>query len=68
MNDEEKKDRIILLTEWHLYHPYPKLTGLREFRAKNLKTGDYNFFIKAGGRVVVDENAFFAWLDSNRGK
>lgn len=66
--NEEKKERFILLTEWPQHHPWPKIGGLRELRAKNLKTGDYNFFVKAGGRILVDEDVFFAWLNSNRGK
>ncbi len=68
MSNEEKKDRIILLTEWDLHHPWPKLGTLREFRAKNRKRGSHNFFIKADGRVLVDEKALFAWLDSKRGE
>lgn len=66
--NEEKKQRFILLTEWHQYHPWPKLGGLRELRAKNIKKGGFDFFAKAGGRILVDEDAFFAWLNSNRGK
>lgn len=65
---EETKGRFILLTEWHQYHPWPKVGGLRELRAKNLKKGGSDFFAKAGGRVLVDENAFFEWLNSKKGK
>jgi hypothetical protein len=65
---EEKNKRFILLTEWHQYHPWPKTGGLRELRAKNLKDGDCDFFVKAGGRILIDEDAFFVWLNSNKGK
>jgi hypothetical protein len=68
MSKEDKKGRFILLTEWPQYHPWPKINGLRELRAKNLKQGGLDFFIKAGGRVLVDEQAFFTWLNSNRGQ
>lgn len=55
--------RFIPLTEWAKYHPWPKLGGLRHlvFFAKD--NGFDACIRRVGRRVLIDESAFFQWVD-----
>lgn len=59
--------RYIPLTDWPNHHPWPKLGGLRHlvFHAKT--NGFEKVIRRAGRRVLLDEQAFFAWLDKQGG-
>ena len=63
---DEKKSRLIPVTKWNEYHVWPSLGGLRHLYAfRQAKECDQVFF-KTGGRVLVDEEAFFDWARENR--
>lgn len=56
--------RVIPLTDWQKYHPWPPLGGLRHL-AFHAKTNGFERVIRrAGRRVLIDEMAFFEWLES----
>lgn len=59
--------RMIPLTKWKDYHPWPSNAGLRHLVA-NAKTKNFEkVFTKAGGRVLIDEQAFFEWAKKDQG-
>ena len=61
---DEKKSRLIPLTKWHLYHSWPSIGGLRHLVAHAKEKNCTKMFVKAGGRWLINEDAFFAWAYS----
>jgi hypothetical protein len=57
--------RLIPLTDWALYHPWPPIGGLRDlvFRSKVDANGFDKVIRRVGRRVLLDEQAFFVWCD-----
>lgn len=59
----DTKNRFIPVTEWKDYHPWPTTGGLRHL-IFNAQTNGFNkVIVRAGRRVLIDERAFFEWLD-----
>lgn len=59
--------RLIPLTDWNQYHAWPPIGGLRHLVFFE-KTNGFNKVIRrVGRRVLIDEAAFFAWVDGNGG-
>lgn len=62
--------RLIPLTDWPDYYPWPSVSALRHYRFLSRTNPDYaawrRVFRTAGRRVLVDEQAFFAVLDAER--
>lgn len=58
--------KYIPVTKWPEHHPWPPVSGLRHliFHAKS--NGFDACIVRAGRRVLIDEAAFFAWLDKQR--
>lgn len=64
-----EKTRFIPITEWSKHHPWPTTSGLRLIRARQEENGFKKAFVKIGGKVLVDEKAFFECLEQqNRNK
>jgi len=63
-----ERTRLIPLTKWNQYHPWPPLGGLRHlvFHAKS--NGFDRVVRRAGRRVLIDEQAFFAWVENQSGR
>ncbi len=63
-NEIDTPSRLIPLTEWNQYHPWPPLGGLRHL----VFNAEYNGFDRVvrrvGRRVLIDEAAFFKWVDA----
>jgi hypothetical protein len=56
--------RYIPLTQWNKHHPWPT-TGSLRWLVFNAKTNGFDRVIKrVQHRVLVDEAAFFAWVES----
>jgi len=55
--------RLIPATQWADVHPWPSLGGLRHliFHAKD--NGFDRVVKRAGRRVLIDEKAFFEWME-----
>ncbi len=70
MHDESKsiKPRLIPLTEWPKYHEWPPIGGLRHLVFHADSTGFNQVVRRVGRRVLIDENAFFAWVNANNPK
>lgn len=60
---ETPSRRLIPVPDWPKYHAWPPLGGLRHliFHAKS--NGFESVIKRAGRRVLIDEVAFFEWVD-----
>lgn len=59
--------RLIPLTEWPKHHEWPPLGGLRHL-VFNAQTNGFDRVIRrVGRRVLIDEQAFFEWVDEQNG-
>lgn len=62
--DLASRTRLIPVTDWNDYHPWPPVGGLRHL----IFNADTNGFSKAirrvGRRVLIDEAAFYAWVNA----
>ncbi len=56
--------RLLPLTEWPKHHAYPNLSGLRYLVFHAEKNGFKSCIKRIGKRILIDEEAFFAWVDS----
>lgn len=59
-------NRFIPVTEWKNYHPWPAIGGLRHLIFNSDTNGFNKVIVRAGRRVLIDEKAFFEWLDEHR--
>lgn len=57
--------RLIPVTEWNKYHPWPPPGGLRHLIFHSETNGFKNAFRRVGRRVLVDENEFFRCATEN---
>lgn len=59
--------RLIPVPEWPKVHAWPPLGGLRHL-IFNAKSNGFDAVIKrAGRRVLIDEAAFFEWVEKQNG-
>lgn len=59
--------RLIPVTQWNQYHAFPPQGGLR-WLIFHEKTNGFGACIRRiGRRVLIDEAAFFEWVDSQNG-
>ena len=65
----EPKTRLIPVTKWNDHHEWPPKGGLRHL-IFNAKSNGFDKVVKrAGRRVLIDEAAFFEWVNSqNQGR
>ncbi|MBF8274062.1 MAG: hypothetical protein HW380_3167 [Magnetococcales bacterium] len=55
--------RLIPLTQWPNFHPWPPVGGLRHLVFHENSNG-FNAVVKrVGRRVLLDEKAFFTWME-----
>ena len=64
---QDSKNRLITLTKWNQYHPWPSIAGLRHLVAHAKKKKFEHVVVRAGGRVLIDEYAFFQWARNSGG-
>jgi hypothetical protein len=63
--DSPPRTRYIPAADWNKYHPWPPAGGLRHLIFHADKNGFRKCFRKIGSRVLIDESAFFAWVDEH---
>ena len=65
---QTQQHKLIPITKWHEFHPWPPIGGLRHlvFFAKD--NGFDNVIRRVGRRVLIDETAFFHWADKQGAK
>ncbi len=59
--------RLIPLTDWNQHHAWPPIGGLRHLVFFERTNGFHKVVRRVGRRVLIDEAAFFAWVNSNGG-
>lgn len=59
--------KFIPVSKWQDYHPWPAIGGLRHLIFHSKTNGFDQVIVRAGRRILIDEKAFFEWLDSHRG-
>jgi hypothetical protein len=61
--------RYITVPNWNNYHDWPPLGGLRNLIFHRTTNGldKFNVIKKVGKRILIDETAFFKWIE-NEGK
>ena len=59
--------RFIPLTDWNQHHAWPPIGGLRHLVFFERTNGFDQVVRRVGRRVLLDEAAFFAWVDGNGG-
>ncbi len=58
-----KQIRLIPLTEWPTYHPWPPVGGLRHLVFNADRMNFRHVFKKCGRRILIDEQAFFEYVE-----
>ena len=61
--DDHRRPRLIPLTEWPKHHDWPPLGGLRHLVFHEHTNGFAKCVRRVGRRVLIDENAFFEWVE-----
>lgn len=64
-NKESQNSRLIPLTEWPKHHTWPPLGGLRHLVFNGEANGFNRVIRRIGRRVLIDEGAFFEWVESH---
>ena len=65
LNEQNIQTRLIPLTEWQKYHSWPPIGGLRHLVFHEKTNGFHRVVRRVGRRVLLDEAAFFGWVNSN---
>ncbi|WP_010598991.1 hypothetical protein [Rickettsiella massiliensis] len=55
--------RYIPIPSWEKYHDWPKVGGLRNLIFYRHKNGFDKVIKRVGGRVLIDEAAFYNWVN-----
>lgn len=59
--------RLIPASQWSQHHPWPPAGGLRHLIFNEKKNGFDAVVRRVGRRVLIDEAAFFQWVEANNG-
>ncbi len=62
---QSSKKRLIPLTEWNKHHAWPPIGGLRHLVFFAESNGFNKVIRRVGRRVLIDEEAFFNWIEAN---
>jgi hypothetical protein len=65
---EKDSNRWIPVTEWNNYHSWPTTSGLRWLIFNEKHNGFHKCICRAGRRILIDERAFFEWLQNNKAR
>ncbi len=59
----EQRRRLIPVTHWNRYHPWPPIGGLRYLIFHAESNGFSHCIRRVGRTVLIDEPRFFEWVD-----
>jgi hypothetical protein len=62
------RSRLIPLTKWNAFHEWPPQGGLRHLVFNANANGFDKVVRRCGKRVLIDESAFFQWVDAQNGR
>jgi len=65
---EHNSTRLITEPDWNNYHPWPSQAGLRHLIFHAHENGIDQAIRRVGRRVLIDEAAFFDWIDRQGGR
>ncbi len=68
MTEPQNNPHLIPVTQWQNHHAYPPLGQLRALVFNAKKLGFERCVRRIGRRVLIDEAAFFAWVDAQNSK
>lgn len=60
------RDRIIPVTKWPEFHPWPTVAGLRWLIFHASANGFEHCLIRKGRRVLLSEQRFFEWAKGHK--
>jgi hypothetical protein len=60
---ETSQPKLIPVTQWNKHHTWPPIGGLRHLIFHEKTNGFDQVVRRAGRRVLLDEDAFFAWIE-----
>lgn len=58
--------KLIPVTHWNTYHDWPTKSGLRWLIFNADQNGFDKAVVRVNGRVLIDEAAFFAWVQEQQ--
>lgn len=64
----ESTNKLIPLSEWSKFHPWPPIGGLRHLVFYSKTNGFDKVIKRVGRRVLIDESAFFMWVEEQNDK
>ncbi len=67
-NQDTSKIKYIPVPEWHKHHSWPPNGGLRHLIFNAEKNGFNQVIRRVGRRILIDEKAFFDWVDQQNQK
>lgn len=62
---QQPQNRLIPLSKWNAYHDWPTQGGLRNMVFFSTTNGFDKVMKRVGRRVLIDEKAFFEWVQGN---
>ena len=66
-HEHHRPTRFIPVTKWPEIHEWPPIGGLRHLIFNAASNGFDKVVRRAGRRVLIDEGAFFDWLEEQNG-
>lgn len=60
--------RLIPASDWNDFHPWPPIGGLRHLIFHAEQNGFDAVVRRCGRRVLINETAFFDWVERSGGK
>ena len=60
------RTRLIPVTQWKDYHPWPPIGGLRHLIFFEKTNGFHHCVVRLGRRVLIDEERFFEWAETQK--
>ncbi|MCP5361141.1 MAG: hypothetical protein H6908_00655 [Hyphomicrobiales bacterium] len=64
----EPTTKLIPVTEWNHHHSWPPAGGLRHLIFNEHANGFHQCVRRIGRRVLIDEAAFFCWVEEQNPK
>lgn len=63
-----RKPRLIPVPKWPDYHDYPTIAGLRHLIFHRDEFDFSKVLVRVNKRILINEDAWFAWLEERNGK
>lgn len=63
MKTTKRERTLIPVNRWNEHHSWPALGGLRHLIFHSNTNGFDSVIRRVGRRVLIDEDAFFEWVD-----